>query len=66
MENKLKQKKLNNLYLTFLIILLIISFIISFKTGEGIYYLFNKNLDDKISNTNSEIAIWVFNVRIEY
>lgn len=66
MENKLKQKKLNNLYLTFLIILLIISFIISFKTGEGIYYLFNTNLDDKISNTNSEIAIWEFKVRIEY
>ncbi|MCI8310186.1 MAG: hypothetical protein HFJ45_08550 [Clostridia bacterium] len=57
---------MNNLYLTFLIILLIISFIISFKTGEGIYYLFNTNLDDKISNTNSEIAIWEFKVRIEY
>jgi hypothetical protein len=62
----LKQKKLNNLYLFFLIIILLLIFTISFKTGENIYYLFHTNLNDKISDGNTKIANWSFEVRIEY
>lgn len=61
-----KRNKLNNIYFCILIILLIFSFIVSFKTGESIYYLLNTNSDNLISNSSSQIADWNFTVRIEY
>jgi hypothetical protein len=57
---------LNNLYLVFLIILLILIFIISFKTGENIYYLTHTNLNEESTNTYTGVAGWGFEVRIEY
>ena len=61
-----KRNKLNNIYFCILIILLIFSFIVSFKTGESIYYLLNTNLSDSFEESNTEIATWGFSVRIEY
>lgn len=66
MGNTDNSKKLNNLYLSILIFFLIISFIISFKTGNKIYYLLNTNLNDNFGKSNTEIATWGFSVRIEY
>ena len=66
MGNTDNSKKLNNLYLSILIFFLIISFIISFKTGNKIYYLLNTNLSDNFGKSNTEIATWGFSVRIEY
>ena len=66
MGNTDNAKKFNNLYLSILIVLLIISFIVSFKTGNMIYYLLNTNLNDTFEESNTEIATWGFSVRIEY
>ena len=61
-----KYNNQNNLYLSILIILLIISFAVSFKSGEELYYLINTNLNGTSEQSNSEIATWGFTVRIEY
>lgn len=53
------------IYLIILILLLILIFITSFKSGEKIYYLLNKNTNETPVIT-SDIAEWKFKVRIEY
>lgn len=64
MEN-IKIKRLNNFYLIFLICIIIISIVISFRTGSKMYYLVNTNLNDKDTPINSEIAFWKFEVTIQ-
>ena len=63
---KEKIKKLNNLYLIFLIIVMIIGIVFSFRTGMKVYYLINTNLNDKDVPVEADIADWNFDVRIEY
>ena len=53
------------IYLVILILLLILTFITSFKSGEKIYYFLNKN-NNEIPIITSNIAEWKFNDRIEY
>lgn len=69
-ENNFKEKntlnKLKIAYLIVLIILLIFTFIVSFKTGESIYYLVNTNPEGKSTDAFSNIAEWNFSARIEY
>lgn len=65
-KEKTALNKLKIIYLIVLIILLIFTFIVSFKTGESIYYLVNTNPEDKNTNAFSNIAEWNFSARIEY
>lgn len=57
---------LNKIYLVFLIIVWILIFVFSFKTGTQMYYLVNTNLNDKNTPINSDVASWKFEVLIEY
>ena len=66
MKEKYRRRTLNNMYLVFLIFVLILAFLISFKTGENLYYLINTNSEEKDTITSSSIADWSFDVRIEY
>lgn len=61
-----KRKKINHLYLVFLMIILIIAILLSFRTGMSMYYLVNTNLNDKDTPGNGDVATWNFEVRIEY
>lgn len=63
---KTKIRLLNKVYIIFLIIVLIIAIILSFRTGMQMYYLVNTNFNDKNMPTNSEVADWNFEVTIEY
>lgn len=70
--NKKEEKETNNfkalkiIYLIILIILLIFTLIVSFKTGEGIYYLVNTNQEKENFETRSDVATWHFDVKIMY
>lgn len=59
-------KILNRMYLIFLIIILIIVFVCSFRVGSKIYHLINTNLDDKNTPVKSDVADWNIKVTIEY
>ena len=59
-------KLVNKIYLVFLIIILIIIMIVSFKTGNQMYYLINTSLNKQNTNVDSDIADWKFQVTIEY
>ena len=61
-----KVKTLNKIYIIFLIIVLIIVVLFSFKTGMQMYYLVNTNLNDKDVPTESDVADWNLEVWVEY
>ncbi len=61
-----KVKILNRIYIIFLIIVLIIAILFSFRTGMQMYYLVNTNLNDKDVPSESDVANWNFKVWVEY
>ena len=63
-ENRIKL--VNKIYVIFLIILLILVMIISFKTGNQLYYLINTSLNSQDTQVESNIANWKFRVTIAY
>lgn len=63
---KSKIKILNNIYLIFLIIVLIVAILLSFKTGMQLYYLLNTDLNNKDTPIKSSVADFNFEVTIEY
>ena len=58
--------RINYIYIMFLIFILIIMLLASFKSGIKMYYLVNTNLNSKEIPGSSYIAHWKFEVRIEY
>lgn len=63
---KSKIKILNNIYLIFLMIVLIVAILLSFKTGMQLYYLLNTDLNNKDTPIKSSVADFNFEVTIEY
>ena len=57
---------LNRVYLAFLIIVLILGIVFSFKSGSQMYYLVNTNLGNQNTDAKSGIANWKIEVTIEY
>jgi multisubunit Na+/H+ antiporter MnhB subunit len=65
MEKEKIKKKVNRIYLIILILVLLISCIVSFKTGENLYR-HTSTLSNKNTVSNTYVASWNFDVRIEY
>lgn len=59
-------KIINKTYLVFLIFVIILMIVLSFITGNQMYYLINTNLKDTNNPVKSKIANWRFEVFIEY
>ena len=66
MKKRKKTILFNNIYAIFLIIILIISIMLSFKTGMQMYYLMSTDLNDKDIPAEGKVAEWKFDVKIEY